>query len=117
MVVEDDADTLDVLKAVLSNYGADVATAASAREAIDTFERWRPDVLVSDLGMPGMDGLQLIRELRVAMGVVMPAVAVTAYAHSTDVARTLAAGYRMHLSKPLDPMRLAEAVASLAGRA
>jgi PAS domain S-box-containing protein len=117
LVVDDDADSLSLASVALGHCGARVTAARSGSEALEAVKADAPDVLVSDLGMPGMDGIQLIRELREATGTVMPAVAVTAYAHSADVARTLAAGYRMHLSKPLDPMRLAEAVASLAGRA
>jgi PAS domain S-box-containing protein len=117
LVVDDDADSLSLASVALGHCGARVTAARSGSEALEAVKADAPDVLVSDLGMPGMDGIQLIRVLREATGTVMPAVAVTAYAHSADVARTLAAGYRMHLSKPLDPMRLAEAVASLAGRA
>ncbi|HEU5190057.1 MAG TPA: response regulator [Methylomirabilota bacterium] len=116
LVVDDDVDSLALASVALGHCGARVTAARSGSEALEAVKADAPDVLVSDLGMPGMDGIQLIRELREATGTVMPAVAVTAYAHSADVARTLAAGYRMHLSKPLDPMRLAEAVASLAGR-
>jgi PAS domain S-box-containing protein len=117
LVVDDDVDSLALASVALGHCGARVTAARSGPEALEAVKADAPDVLVSDLGMPGMDGIQLIRVLREATGSVMPAVAVTAYAHSADVARTLAAGYRMHLSKPLDPMRLAEAVASLAGRA
>ena len=116
LVVDDDDDSLALAKLALGHCGARVTAARSGPEAIDAVKAGAPDVLVSDLGMPGMDGLQLIRELREATGTITPAVAVTAYAHSADVVRSLAAGYRMHLSKPLDPMRLAEAVARLAGR-
>jgi PAS domain S-box-containing protein len=118
LVVEDDADTLDVLKAVLNNYGADVVTATSAREAIDTFEHWQPDVLVSDLAMPDQDGYQLIRQLRSRdpdHGGNTPAVALTAYARNEDRTRALAAGFQMHLAKPIAPRELIAALASLSG--
>jgi PAS domain S-box-containing protein len=116
LVVDDDADSLALAAVALGHCGARVTTARSGAEALEAVKVEPPDVLVSDLGMPGMDGLELMRELRAAAGSAPPALAVTAYAQSTDVTRTLAAGYRMHLSKPLDPMKLAAAVASLAGR-
>jgi CheY-like chemotaxis protein len=118
LVVEDDPDTLDLLKAVLNNYGADVVTAASAREAIDTFEHWRPDVLVSDLAMPDQDGYQLIGQLRARgpeRGGNTPAVALTAYARNEDRRRALAAGFQMHLAKPISPKDLIAALANLSG--
>jgi len=118
LVVEDDPDTLDVLKFVLDNSGADVVTAASVRQAIDTFEHWRPDVLVSDLAMPEQDGYQLIRHVRSRnseQGGNTPAVALTAYARSEDQKRALAAGFQMHLAKPIAPKELITALASLSG--
>jgi PAS domain S-box-containing protein len=119
LVVEDDPDTLDLLKLVLDGYGADVATAASVREAIGVFEHWRPDVLVSDLAMPEEDGYQLIGEVRsrsAERGGNTPAVALTAYARSEDRQRALAAGFQMHLVKPIAPDELIGALASLSGR-
>jgi PAS domain S-box-containing protein len=120
LVVEDDPDTLDLLKIVLDNSGADVATAASVSEAIDTFEQWRPDVLVSDLAMPEQDGYQLIGQVRSRAperGGNTPAVALTAYARNEDRKRALAAGFQMHLAKPIAPKDLIAALASLSGRA
>jgi CheY-like chemotaxis protein len=119
LVVEDDPDTLDLLKVVLDNSGADVVTAASAREAIDTFEHWRPDILVSDLAMPEQDGYQLIGEVRSRgpeRGGNIPAVALTAYARSEDRRRALTSGFQMHLAKPIVPTELIAALASLSGR-
>jgi CheY-like chemotaxis protein/anti-sigma regulatory factor (Ser/Thr protein kinase) len=119
LVVEDDPDTLDLLKAVLDDSGADVATAASVREALDTFELWRPDVLVSDLAMPERDGYQLIGEVRARgsdRGGNTPAVALTAYARIEDQRRALAAGFQMHIAKPVAPKELITALASLSGR-
>jgi PAS domain S-box-containing protein len=119
LVVEDDQDTLDLLKAVLDDSGADVVTAASVREALDTFEQWRPDVLVSDLAMPEQDGYQLIGQVRSRgsdRGGDTPAVALTAYARVEDQRRALAAGFQMHIAKPVAPQELITALASLSGR-
>jgi CheY-like chemotaxis protein len=119
LVVEDDQDTRDLLKAVLDNTGADVVTAASVPEALDTFEHWRPDVLVSDLAMPEQDGYQLIDQVRSRSsdrGGNTPAVALTAYARMDDQRRVLAAGFQMHLAKPIAPKELITALASLSGR-
>jgi PAS domain S-box-containing protein len=119
LLVEDDPDTLDLLKVVLNNSGADVATAASAQEAIDKFDHWRPDVLVSDLAMPEQDGYELIREVRSRgpeQGGDTPAVALTAYARSEDRRRALTSGFQMHLAKPVAPTELIAALASLSKR-
>jgi CheY-like chemotaxis protein len=119
LVVEDDPDTLDLLKAVLDDSGADVITAASVQQALDTFEQWRPDVLVSDLAMPERDGYELIGEVRSRgsdQGGNTPAVALTAYARIEDQRRALAAGFQMHIAKPVAPKELITALASLSGR-
>jgi CheY-like chemotaxis protein len=119
LVVEDDPDTLDLLKLVLDDSGADIATAPSAREAVNVFEHWRPDVLVSDLALPDQDGYQLIRQVRSRssqQGGNIPAVALTAYARSEDRSRALAAGFQMHLAKPIVPKELIAALAHLFGR-
>lgn len=119
LVVEDDPDTLDFLRVVLDNSGADVATASSAREAIDTFDHWRPDILVSDLAMPEQDGYQLIGAVRSRgpeRGGDTPAVALTAYARSEDRRRALTSGFQMHLTKPIVPTELISALASLSKR-
>jgi PAS domain S-box-containing protein len=119
LVVEDDPDTIDLLKAVLQNCGADVATATSARDALDTFEHWRPDVLVSDLAMPEQDGYELIGQVRSRSsdrGGNTPAVALSAYARKEDQRRALAAGFQRHLAKPITPRELITVLASLSGR-
>lgn len=119
LVVEDDPDTADLLKAVLDESGADVVTAASVREALDTFEQWRPDVLVSDLAMPEQDGYQLIGQVRSRgsdRGGNTPAVALTAYARVEDQRRALAAGFQIHIAKPVAPKELITALASLSVR-
>jgi len=116
LVVEDDPDTLDMLRFILDKWGAEVVTAASAGEALETLERWRPDVLVSDLAMPDQDGYAIDRQLRShgrERGGDIPAVALTAYHQAEDRMRALSAGFQKHVSKPVDPKELVAVVASL----
>ncbi|HEY2294658.1 MAG TPA: ATP-binding protein [Thermoanaerobaculia bacterium] len=118
LAVEDDESTLDALTELLSLQGADVAPAASVRQALEILQELDPDVLVSDIGMPERDGYDLIREIR-ARGrdaEALPAVAVTAFASPEDRQRALAAGFQVHLAKPVDPRELTSVIASLAGR-
>jgi PAS domain S-box-containing protein len=118
LLVEDDSVTLDLLKFIFDESGAEVIAATSVDEALDTFERFRPDALVSDLAMPDRDGYDLIREVRSRepeRGGNVPAVAVTAYARSEDRMRALAAGFQMHITKPISPDELIAIVASLTG--
>jgi CheY-like chemotaxis protein/anti-sigma regulatory factor (Ser/Thr protein kinase) len=117
LVVDDDADSLMLAAVTLQQHGARVITARSGAEALKAMADTLPDVLVSDLGMPDLDGLELMREVRRRRGASVPALALTAYAMEADAERTRAAGYTMHLSKPLDPKRLAVAVRRLAGHA
>ena len=119
LVVDDDADTREFLVAALTEYGGDVKATASAREALEAFERFKPDVLVSDIGMPGEDGYVLIRQVRILepkQGRNLPAVALTAYATESDRAKALDAGFQQHLPKPVEPDKLVAVVAYLAGR-
>jgi PAS domain S-box-containing protein len=118
LVVEDDADTRDLVKRLLEGEQASVLVAASATEALDLLETQRPDVLVSDIGLPDIDGYTLIQRIRdrgAAQGGAIPAVALTAYARSEDRTKALRAGYQAHISKPVEPADLIEAVASFAG--
>lgn len=117
LVVDDEPDANAAVQAVLSQCGADVRVAASAQQAIEIFSRWRPHVLVSDIGMPVEDGYALIGRIRArgpAAGGDVPALALTAYARTDDRVRALAAGFQMHLAKPVDPTELGTAVARLA---
>ncbi|HJQ22421.1 MAG TPA: ATP-binding protein [Blastocatellia bacterium] len=117
LVVDDDADTREVLCMVLSQHGAQVHAAGSSMEALGAFREWLPDVLMSDLGMPGEDGFALIEKVRGLApeeGGDVPAVALTAYARDEDSRRARAAGYQVHIPKPVDPTRLVSAVAGLA---
>ncbi len=119
LVVDDEQDTRDLLRAVLEKCGSEVTTAASAAEALDAIERLRPDVLISDLGMPDEDGYALIvkvRKLPAERGGQTPAAALTAYARVEDRLRVLRSGFQIHLPKPVEPTELVTVVANLAGR-
>jgi PAS domain S-box-containing protein len=118
LVVEDDRDTLDMLSFVFQENGAEVITAASASEALTAMDRLRPHVVVSDLAMPGQDGYELITKIRsrtAERGGNVPAVALSSYTRPEDRSRALAAGFQVHVSKPVDPNRLVAVVASLTG--
>jgi PAS domain S-box-containing protein len=119
LVVDDDVDTLEALRHLLEQAGARVSTAASAPDAFQALSGEPPDVLLSDIGMPGEDGISLIRRVRSldpSRGGQVPAAALTAYTQEVDRARALGAGFQAYLAKPVDPRELAEAVARLAGR-
>ena len=119
LVVEDETDTRQMIAFALTAAGAEVKTAARAQEALDTLEGWTPDVLVSDIGMPGVDGYAFIGEVRrreADAGGRLPAVALTAYAGVDARRRAISAGFQTHLAKPLDPAEMVAAVAKLAGR-
>ncbi len=116
LVVEDEPDTLEVIKLALNRYGAEVTTAGSAYEALEALGRVRPHVLISDIGMPEMDGYALIRSVRALgaeRGGEVPAIALTAYAREQDRRRALDAGFQEHLPKPVEPAALARVIASL----
>ncbi|WP_437751588.1 PAS domain-containing hybrid sensor histidine kinase/response regulator [Sorangium sp. So ce1389] len=116
LVVDDQPDAREVAQRVLEECAASVTTAGSAAEAMAALERERPDVLVSDLGMPCEDGFQLIQRVRglgPARGGATPAVALSALARAEDRARALGAGYQAHVAKPLDPAEFVGVVAAL----
>ncbi|HEX7316484.1 MAG TPA: PAS domain-containing protein [Pyrinomonadaceae bacterium] len=113
LVVEDREDTRELLSALFRQHGAEVVTSGSAVEALSALRRERPDVLVSDIGMPGEDGYWLIKEVR-ALGDDLPVVALTAYASEADRERALAAGFQAHVPKPIEPAALISAVAEAA---
>jgi CheY-like chemotaxis protein len=120
LVVDDEPDSNEMVRTLLSSCGAEVRVAASSAQALEIFDRWRPSVLVSDIGMPGEDGYVLIRKLRertAARGGDTPAIALTAYARVEDRVKVLTAGFQMHVIKPVDPAELAAAVASVAAAA
>lgn len=117
LAVDDDDDSRRLVQTVLERAGAQVITAASADEAMAVFDREVPDVVLSDIGMPGADGVELIRRIRALSperGGKVPAAALTAYARASERTRVLTAGYLMHLAKPVEPDELLAVVASLA---
>jgi signal transduction histidine kinase/CheY-like chemotaxis protein len=119
LICEDDADSRELLKEVLSGEGATVVAAAAAAEALERLRVFRPDVFVSDIGLPLVDGYALMRQVRdlsVEEGGRTPAIALTAYAGIDDARKAFAAGYQLHVAKPVDPTDLAARVALLAGR-
>jgi CheY-like chemotaxis protein len=119
LVVDDEHDTREVLSVMLARYGPEVRAAGSAAEAREIFQQWKPDVLVSDIGMPEEDGYALIGKIRALSpeeGGVVPAIALTAFAAAQDKERALAAGFHRHLAKPVEPVALAKAVARILGR-
>ena len=115
LVVDDDADTREMLAAVLQTAGALVHTASSAEEAFTIAIEVRPDALVSDIAMPGQDGYSLMRQLATALGSQTPraAVALTAFAGPVDEAKAAAAGFSRHVAKPFDPLLLVQLLADL----
>jgi CheY-like chemotaxis protein len=119
LVIDDELDTLDLVKRVLADCGAKVFVAASAREGFEILVREKPDIMLSDIGMPDEDGYMLIRQVRALkakQGGKIPAAAVSAFARPEDRTKALRAGYQMHLAKPVDPTELTAVVASLAAR-
>ncbi len=118
LVVDDEADTLELIKVLLGQCGAAVTTASSAAEALRLLERTRPDVIISDIGMPTEDGFEFIRKVRQLppeKGGKIPAVALTAYARAEDRLRVLRSGYQMHVSKPVELAELVAVVANVGG--
>lgn len=115
LVVDDEPDARGLIKRVLEDCHAEVVTAGSASEAIDTLRQQPPDVIISDIGMPKQDGYEFLRLAR-QLGIKAPAVALTAFARAEDRLRSLHAGYQHHLSKPVEPAELIATVASAVGR-
>ncbi len=117
LVVDDEPDTLDLLRRVLGDSRAQVAAAPSVEAALATLGGFDPHVLISDVSMPGRDGFELIRAVRsTASPERLPAAALSAYTLPEDADRARAAGFQVHLSKPIQPEQLVKMVAHLAGR-
>ncbi len=119
LVVDDEQDTLEIISLLLRRFGATVRTSLSSGHALEVFNDWKPNVLISDVGMPGEDGytfISKVRSLPPEAGGETPALALTAYVREEDRLRSIAAGYEMHVKKPVEPFTLAEAVARLAKR-
>jgi PAS domain S-box-containing protein len=115
LLVEDDPDGCDLMQMMLRRFGAEVTAVSTAAAALESVRARRPDVLVSDIGLPDGDGFQLLKRVR-EDNQDLPAVAVTAYASRQDVARALAAGFQAHVAKPVEPAQLSAAVAHASGR-
>jgi len=119
LVVDDDSDARGVIARILRDARASVITAASAAEALEILREAKPALLISDIGMPGEDGYDLIRKVRALPTEScrrVPAVALTAFARSEDRQRALLAGYQLHVAKPVEPSELLTVCASLVGR-
>jgi PAS domain S-box-containing protein len=113
LIVEDDADASELLVRVLADYGAEVRAFNDATGVVEFVEQWRPDAMVTDIGLPGTDGYELTSRVRaVAGGQTLPVVALTAFARPEDRERTLLTGLQAHLTKPVEP---GELVATLVG--
>ena len=117
LVVDDDSDARDLLTIALKQSGADVRSANNVRAALKILDQWKPDVLISDIGMPGVDGYAFMRKVRARKaerGGRIPALAVTGYAGVDDAERALKAGYQTHMPKPVVLSELVARVANLA---
>ena len=116
LVVDDEIDARDLIRRVLSDCHAEVLLAGSARDALRLIENERPNVLVSDIGMPDIDGYELLKRVRAlgqSRGGRMPAIALTAFARSEDRTRALRAGFLVHVAKPVEPSELVATIASV----
>jgi PAS domain S-box-containing protein len=119
LVVDDEGDTRELLRVGLKHCGAEVLVAGSAKEALKAIETSRPEILISDIGMPDEDGYELIKKVRAlpaGRGGKTPAIALTAYARTEDRLRALRSGYQMHVPKPVELAELVAVIASLAQR-
>ncbi|PHM07068.1 ATP-binding response regulator [Nostoc sp. 'Peltigera malacea cyanobiont' DB3992] len=116
LLVDDDIDTREFQTFLLEQNGAKVIATASGLEALQVLEQFIPDVIVSDIGMPQMDGYMLMQQIRSRLpdrGGTIPAIALTAYAAEIDKERAMQAGFQMHLTKPLEPEQFVSAIVSL----
>ncbi|MEO8573389.1 MAG: response regulator [Pyrinomonadaceae bacterium] len=118
-IVDDDNDACNLLRFSLEMSGAEVRTSSSVADAMQSIREWRPDLLLTDINMPGEDGYSLIkklRELKPEEGANIPAIALTAMARTEDSEQAISAGFQMHIPKPVDIEELADAIVGLAGR-
>jgi CheY-like chemotaxis protein len=119
LVVDDEADMRELMRVVLQTYGAQVQVVGSAVEALQQLKDWQPDLLISDIGMPEIDGYMLLRQVRQLppeQGGRIPAIALTAYAGEHDQQQASAAGFQQHLAKPAEPEQLVAAIVLLVQR-
>jgi len=120
LVIDDQLDARELVSRVLSECGAEVSCSDDAAETLLMVEETRPHVLISDIGMPNVDGYELLKRVRAlgaARGGALPAIALTAFARTEDRTRALRAGFLMHLAKPVEASELIASVASITGRA
>jgi CheY-like chemotaxis protein len=115
LVVEDEPETLELVAMVLKSCGAEVVSAANAEAALDLLSEVQPDVVVSDLNLPGADGCELVRQVRERHGRALPAIALSASSSLGDARRALEAGFDVHVAKPVTADELVEAVRALSG--
>jgi CheY-like chemotaxis protein len=115
LVVDDHADARELLATILSKKEAEVRTAGGVTEALRIMTAWQPEIVISDIAMPGGGGYELIRRMR-SCGSKAPAIAITGRASDEDRLRVLAAGFHLHLAKPVEPYDLVVSVANLTGR-
>ena len=116
LVVDDEPDARELLREVLESCGAEVRETSTAAQALREVQEWRPAVIVSDIGLPGEDGYDLIRKVREweqKSGTWTPAIALTGYARTKDRMRALVAGYQMHVAKPIEPVEFALVVSGV----
>jgi CheY-like chemotaxis protein len=114
LVVDDEVDIRELFTVVLEAQGAKVTAVAAVDQALSALQHCHPDLLVTDIAMPGRDGYDLIQQVRASPHTGhIPAIALTAYAGEAEKQRSLAAGFQMHLSKPVEPTALTTAIASL----
>jgi two-component system CheB/CheR fusion protein len=114
LLIEDSIDTLNMLKLWLGTFGCEVLTATDALEGIKLAARTRPELIISDIGMPAMDGYELMRKLRKTQGLErVPAIALSGYDHPEDKELSRAAGYNAHLPKPTDMRKLLSLIKKL----
>ena len=119
LIVEDDADTRDLLKVLLEAQGAGVTITASAQEALTAYDQSRPHVIVADIGMPDYNGYTLIGRVRSRdreKGKMVPAIALTAFTTAIDRDTVLSAGFQVHMPKPFEPNQLISVIADLAAK-
>jgi CheY-like chemotaxis protein len=118
-IVDDDHDACNLLRFSLEMSGAEVRTSSSVADALKSLREWVPDLLLTDINMPGEDGYSLIKKLRALkpeQGADIPAIALTAMARTEDSEQALSSGFQMHIPKPVDIEELAEAIVGLAGK-
>jgi CheY-like chemotaxis protein len=119
LVVDDELDSRELIACILEQFGATVYQADAPRAALEVLSARTPDIMISDIAMPGEDGYSLMRRVRALGGDEprdIPAIALTAFTRAMDRARALGAGFDLHIAKPLDPRALVDAVRELLGR-